>query len=499
MAGREAFRTGRRRRFAPVAGRFVAACLLASLAACGGGGGEADTAGVSPAPTADAPLPPPPPPAPQTPNGLGDGTNLRTEASSYVATFRDPDATTYDARQLKGSFGWLVESPATLDGLIVYGQSNAGLNVATDTNLNLRKPLFPHTVVGSSLYFAATDQTLWPNVAAPPFVDLYDPPDQSAHLPATLDAYAAEQVSRDGGRAPSGIYAYTQWQGGAPIEAFVKGSVNYRDLLAEVRRTTASAKLYGRSFAVRGIVWIQGETVSPNYGATLERLADDLAADIQAVTGQTSRPELMIQQINRLDPDPRITDVELDQLALARRRFGTGITMIGPMYQARLGAGDFIHVADTGKMALADVAGLAIDRIRRGQSFTPLWPIAVTRNGAEIDVKFAVPGKALAFDTDLVPPTTAQGFAYRDDANSAHIVAVALVGGDIVRITLDQAPSGTGRRIDYALGYEPANGFVAARGNLYSEDAATSVYSRLGYPVPTKVRHYAVRFSEVVP
>jgi hypothetical protein len=498
MAEREAFGTERRRRLGPLAGGCLAACLLASVAACGGGG---DTAGVSAAPTADAPLPPPPPPpAPQTPNGLGDGTNLRTDGDTFVATFRDPDATTYDARQVRGSLGWLVDSPAPLDGLIVYGQSNAGLNVATDTNLNLRKPLFPHTVVGSSLFFAATNQTVWPNVATAPFVDLYDPPDQLAHLPATLDAYAAEQVSRDGGRAPTGIYAYTQWQGGAPIEAFVKGSVHYQDLLAEIRRTTASAKLYKRSFAVRGIVWIQGETVSPNYGATLERLADDLAADIQAITGQATRPELMIQQINRLDPDPRITGVELDQLALARRRFGTGITMIGPMYQGRFGAGDSIHVADIGKMAMADVAGIVFDRIRRGQSFTPLWPIAVTRNGTEIDVKFAVPGKALAFDADLVPPTAAQGFAYRDDAGSAHVVSVALVGGDTVRITLDQAPSGTGRRIDYALGNEAAaNGFAAARGNLYSEDTATSVYGRLGYPVPMKVRHYAVRFSEAVP
>ena len=127
-------------------------------------------------------------------------------------------------------------------------------------------------------------------------------------------------------------------------------------------------------------------------------------------------------------------------------------------------------------------------------------PIAVTRNGVEIDVKFAVPGKALAFDGDVVPPTPDQGFVYRDDANSAHIVAVTLVGADVVRITLDQPPTGGGRRIEYALDNQLApDGFTSGRGNLYSEDAATSVYARLGYPVPTRVRHYAVRFSESVP
>lgn len=488
-----------RRPLASLAGRLAAACLVLSLGSCGGGGSDAGTVVIAPPPTAGTPVPSPPPPPPPPANDLGAGTNLRTEGAAYLVTFRDPDGTTYDARQLQGSSGWLVESTATLDGLIVYGQSNAGPNVATDINANLRKPIFPHTVVGSSLRFFGTNETAWPSVAAAPFADLYDPPDQIAHLPATLDAYAAEQASRDAGRAPTGLYAYTQYQGGAPIESFVKGSINYQDLIAEVRRATASAKLYGRSFAVRGIVWIQGETVSPNYGATLETLADNLAADIQAITGQAARPELMIQQVNRLDPDPRITGVELDQLALARRRFGTGITMIGPMYQGRLGAGDSIHVADTGKMALADVVGLVFDRIRRGQSFTPLWPIAVTRNGAEIDVKFAVPGNALAFDGDLVAPSRDQGFAYRDDANSAHIVGVAIVGGDTVRITLDQAPTGSGRRIEYALGNEPENGFVSARGNLYSEDSALSFYARLGYPVPAKVRHYAVRFSEAVP
>jgi hypothetical protein len=470
-----------------------AAWLCVCLAACGGDGGAAT--GIDPGP----PVVTTPPLSSTEPNALGSGTNVRAEDTAFVATFHDPDGTTFDARQLRGTAGWLVDSAAPLDGLLVYGQSNAGLSVATDTNKALHIPLFPHTVVGSSLGFAGDNMTVVPNVTAASFADLYDAPSLIGHFPATLDAYAAERFARDAGRAPTGIYAYTQSQGAQPIDSFVKGSVNYQKLLADVRRTTASAKLYKRDFIVRGIVWIQGETVTGDYAATLEKLADDLAADIAAITGQTVRPELMIQQINTTDAQPGITGVELDQLALARRRLGKGITLIGPMYQARFGPGDIIHVSDLGKMALADVAGLVFDRVRRGLSFTPLWPLAATRTGVTIDVKFAVPGNGLAFDADLVPPTPNQGFNFWDDTRSAHVVSVAIVGADTVRLTLDQVPTGPNPRVQYALGNDAVvDGFASGHGNLYSGDAASSVYQRLGYPVPAKVRHYAVRFEQPV-
>lgn len=475
--------------------------MLLTLSGCGGGGGGSATGGTVPVETPVPVPPPPPPPPPAVVMNLGDGTNLRSDGNDFVATFKDADGTTYDARQVGGSPGWLVESAAPLDGLLVYGQSNAGLYVATDVNANLRKPLFPRTVVGSSLGFYGTDTSVWPNVASAPFADLYDPPGAIGHLPATLDAYAAEQVARDAGHASTGLYAYSQYQGGQPIGAFIKGSVNYQDLMNEVRRAAASAKLYKRTFVVRGIVWIQGETVSANYGATLEQLADDLATDIVAITGQKVRPELMIQQINLPDAQPSVTGVELDQLALARRRQGSGITMVGPMYQGRFGAGDLMHVSDLGKMMLADVAGLVFDRIRRGVPFTPLWPVAVSRNGAVIDIKFNVPGNGLALDTDWLPNDIANyGFAYTDSVPSAYVQSVRIVGADTVRLTLNTAPTGGNGQVQYALGNEAAaDGFSAGRGALYSEDSAASVYRRLGYPVPAKVRHYAVRFAIPVP
>ncbi len=472
--------------------RGAAAWLLPVLAACGGGGSAGDSAHASPA------EPPPIVLSSTEPNALGDGTNVRTDGNDFVASFRDPDGTAYDARQLRGTAGWLVESNAPLEGLLVYGQSNAGVSVATDADKALHRPLFPHTVVGSSLRFAG-DEKSGPGPATASFADLYDPPQLIGHYPATLDAYAAERVARDGGRAPTGLYAYTQSQGAQPITSFLRGGVNYETLVAEVRRATASAKLYKRNFLVRGIIWIQGESATSDYAAGLETLADTLVEDIMAITGQAVRPEFMIQQINTVDDKPGITGVELDQVALARRRQGRGITLIGPMYQARFGAGDIIHVSDLGKMALADVAGLVFDRIRRGLGFTPLWPVSAIRHGVTIDVKFAVPGNGLAFDTDLVPPTPNQGFNFWDDSRSAEIVSVAIASPDTVRITLDRVPTGPNPRIQYALGNDAViDRFASGRGNLYSEDSAASVYQRLGYPVPAKVRHYSIRFEEPV-
>ena len=471
--------------------------VMALLGGCGGGDGGAGGVPVSGA--APSPTPAPAPSATPTPAPPATPTNVRSDPRGLLATFRDADGTVYEALQIPGSSSWLVDAAAPLQALYGYGQSNAGGDSPPGPVAALRTALFPNTVVGGATRFFADGKDAVSDPAAAPLVDLFEPATHVSNLAATLTAFAAERVSRDAGRAPTGIYGFTVYENGEPITTFErKAAAPHNDfalLINDVRRATASARSYGRDFAVAGVLFVQGETPTAGYAASLRGLASDLAAAIMPITGQRTRPRLLIQQINQTDTFGRGSGVELDQLAVARE--GGDVVMVGPMYQGPLS--DYIHQGTIGRMMGADVAALVFDAVRRGQPFTPLWPTSVVRNGATIDVAFALPGAALAFDTDFVPMTANHGFGYQDETGPIPIGSVGIVDDRTVRIVLGTAPSGAGGRLDYALGNETdADGYAGGRGNLYSEAPTASVYFRLGYRVPPRPRHYAVRFSATV-
>ncbi|EPR9350515.1 hypothetical protein ACU9SG_005443, partial [Serratia marcescens] len=80
--------------------------------------------------------------------------------------------------------------------------------------------------------------------------------------------------------------------------------------------------------------------------------------------------------------------------------------------------------------------------------------------GNVIDVKYYVPFPPLVIDTDFLGDCAGKGYSL--EAGSASVVSVAVVGGDTVRLTLDQAPAVTDHLLIGFTNTTPAN-----NGNIY--------------------------------
>jgi hypothetical protein len=438
---------------------------------------------------------------------LGSGTNLRRDGDDWLAHFTDSDGVSYEARQIPHSTDWVVESNRPIEGIFTFGQSNAGFMFAPGQPIITATP-FPHTVlksqnggiIGGAYRFSEK---------AVPFISLTSANERFL-ISGSLDAFAAEQIGRDNGRTPTGLYHFTQYEDGKAIFDFLPDTPKYVALLSNIRMATASAALYGRQFVVRAIIWQQGETdifnKNDHYADELRQLIDGLQADIPKITGQHFLPQFMLRQVNGFQNNPTYWPVVRDQYLVAKERRYKGVTMIGPSYLGSVA--DHIHFTLSGRMIAADVTGVVLEKVRSEKVFVPLEPIRVVRNGATIDITFALPGGPLKLDRDIVPDTMNEGFVYSDSTDSASIRSVAVVSDDIVRIQLDRVPSGDNKVIRYALDnfgspahpFQTTVNYVGPRGTLYSQDSAKSVYARLKYPnVPEYARHYSVQFQMNVP
>ena len=194
--------------------------------------------------------------------------------------------------------------------------------------------------------------------------------------------------------------------------------------------------------------------------------------------------------------------VEQEQLAVARARFGLGVTLTGPMYQQPLS--DSIHADNLGRMMGGEVDALAYHwAVTKGEDFHPLWPVAggVTRTGTEVRVPFALPlgTSALRIDDDWVLTVPDAGFIWTDDGAGVGIASVAIDGTEVV-ITLDGDPGvTTSETLEYAIFNAPDDtGWASGRGLIYADSGQPSVYYRRGFAVPPTIRHYSVRFKEIL-
>ncbi|WP_189621008.1 sialate O-acetylesterase [Novosphingobium colocasiae] len=465
-------------------GAMLAVAGALCLSGCGGSdGGSTPTPTPSPTPTpTETPTP--------GPSDLGSGTDVQAVGADWLATFTDPDGTRYRARQLGGTSGWLAESSGPVEAILGYGQSNAtGAGLSEPDKLGV---MFPRTVV--MLTSGPEWQLATPRpAAADSFVSLASIP-TSGTLPGALDSFAAERAARDAGRSPAGIYQFTVSAAGQSILSFMPGRSTYQVLMENVRQAKAAAQRYGRGFEVRALIWTQGENSTAGYADDLRKLIDAVQGAIMAITGQTRPPEFMIRQTAGATAKGPATEAAQAQWTVARERLGHGVTLIGPLYQGAMS--DQHHYTTESRMMFADLAALAMESVRRGEVYQPVWPLSVTRVGRIIDVRFNVRGSGLQFDRDRVPATESEGFRFEDATGVIAIASVAILGTDTVRVTLDQDPAAGGGTLSYAMVDQPLSSFSGTRGTLYSqEDGVNTVFGRLGYAVPVHPRHYAIRFE----
>ena len=270
-------------------------------------------------------------------------------------------------------------------------------------------------------------------------------------------------------------------QGAASITVIRKnGSGNaYAASLFEV---TALTRLL-EGYQVGAVILTHGEADAelPSYEDDIALLAADYAADLPAITGQ-NRPVPLILSQQHADP---VTGRSTSTVAAWKAGVDHPgkIYCAGPKYQYAY-ASDRIHLLAGAYDRLGvKYAEVFNEVVVLGHDWQPLQPIAATRDGQTISVRFHVPSPPLAWDEAFGAPhqfvhvewKNGRGFEVQDGVGDMTITDVA-IDGDTVRIGVDRAPDTTAGPliVRYAMTQDAttlAGGLVSGRfGQLHDSD-----------------------------
>jgi hypothetical protein len=270
-------------------------------------------------------------------------------------------------------------------------------------------------------------------------------------------------------------------------EVSATGTVPYLRGLAQIE---AGRRLAGsNSYQFRAILAVHGEGDSINqvYDRDIRQWRIDYEADIHRLTGQTNVIPMLHTQISAwgnlgnatrtLSPFRMLDEFERDPLRTV---------LVGPKYFLPYRPEDGLHLTSLGYAWLGEYYAKAYRQlVIEGQAWSPVRPMpdGITRSNNIVEIQFTGQIGDLVFDTNLV--TNPQGvifdaraspsfgvalikvgpygFEYWDSHGtgapwecSTVIVEASLVGTDTVRLTLNQAPLGQGRRIRYGYTALPA-------------------------------------------
>ena len=291
--------------------------------------------------------------------------------------------------------------------------------------------------------------------------------------------------------------------GAKPYALLKKGTRPYGVGMAQVTAGRDLAARLGKSYVVRAITTVHGESdhaeKNGRYEEDLREWQADYERDVQALTGQTEPVPLFETQMSSWTRMMRGTETSAIPAAqLAAHLHSSGrIVLVGPKYHLPY-AKDGIHLTSEGYRHMGEDYAKAYRRVvLDGRPWEPLRPTSVTLEGKVIRARFLVPVPPIVLDTTLVSDPGTYGFEYTDgSAAPPAITRVEVTGPDTVAITLAEAPRAGDRRLRYAFtGVRGARSgpTSGARGNLRDSDATPSV-ARPGTPL----YNWCVHFDEPV-
>lgn len=424
--------------------------------------------------------------------------NIRMYPDKTVSTVQETDKTTFDVIQEQGLTP-IAASDEKVAILLFSGQSNAGGGGHSWTQYK-GGAKFPYTVMtfGS---LGNTGSSYGNNVLNPDNLQTIIPlRDYNVGLGTqylgTMASFAIENATRKS-MAPHSFMSATTWYGAKPIQDFIRGTAQWNALMTLAESAPSALSNYGKEAYCPAYFFIQGESGSENYDVSLRDYIDDVIPEIKSRTGQSTNPEFFMAQINTSVTGTTETGAVLAQYKVGLERLGAGVTVVGPMYQ--LPIADDIHPSALGRMMQGDLFSEIYDIvINKKKVFQSLMPTSITLSGNVITVVFHVPAGDIEFDEEWVAAAPNFGFKYVDSTDSATITDVTIAGRDTIEITLDQAPSGSGRLLKYAQPQTVVDGWTSGRGQLMSKTRTRSFYYEQGYNVPEFVSHYCLRFTEAV-
>lgn len=288
--------------------------------------------------------------------------------------------------------------------------------------------------------------------------------------------------------------------------------VAFDENMMQVEDAAAIAKAAGKSYVVRAVTSVHGESDDYAYATdtqefpldgtdgthqSVKSYADgllewqrDYEAGIKARTGQTVPVPLLVSQHSGWN-DVATSAVAMHQYEAHVRSKGK-VVLVTPGYPIAFHE-DCRHYSNEGERQLGEYFAKAYARIVfEGLPWEPVHPKKVSLAGAVITAKFHVPVPPLVLDTERVVDPGDYGFEVVDAAGRALPIAkIGLQGPDVVTITLAEAPAGPAR-LRYAYRTIPHScpgRFAGARGNLRDSDDAPSQY---GYELFNWAVHFDV-------
>jgi len=288
---------------------------------------------------------------------------------------------------------------------------------------------------------------------------------------------------------------------GARYAQIKKGTAAYAQGMAQVAAARDLAKAAGKSYVVRAITTVHGETDhvmgTASYEANLLEWQADYEADIATATGQPRPIPLLETQMSSWTVLGSTTStIPAAQLAAHVASAGK-VVLVGPKYHLAY-APDGLHLSNVGYRHMGEDYAKVYRRIVfEGKRWEPVRPRSISRTGASVTMMFHVPSPPLVIDTKLVSDPGNRGFEYVDGTGSPpSIVNVEVTAPETVVVTLSAPPKVANGRIRYA--YRGGKVNVSAgpttgpRGNLRDSDGTVS---RSGNPL----YNWCVHFDESIP
>lgn len=291
--------------------------------------------------------------------------------------------------------------------------------------------------------------------------------------------------------------------------------VAYDESMKQVTDAQALARAAGKSYVVRAVTAIHGESDDFGYAVgtpefpldgtdgtpgAITSYADgllewqrDYEKGVKAITKQSQPVPLLISQFSGWN-DIATSAVTQFQYEAHVRSKGK-VVIVTPGYTLDW-ASDCRHYTNNGERQLGEYFGKAYGRIViEGRRWEPVHPKTLSIAGNVITAKYYVPSPPLVLDTQRVTDPGNKGFEVVDGAkNPLPITGVALTAPDTVQITLATAPAGK-VHLRYAFTGTPhtcTGRFVGPRGNLRDSDTTPSQY---GY----ELFNWGVHFDMAVP
>lgn len=290
------------------------------------------------------------------------------------------------------------------------------------------------------------------------------------------------------------FFGFSAGIGGKSLWELSRGSAGYHRSMRGLEDAVMVARRSGYRVVVPAWVWDQGEnqtgdgTTRRQYRDMLRKLERDVGDDVMRLTGQATRPRMVINQIKTANNAQGLDQaIMLAQLDAHEAGFAV---LSGPRYQfepsAASGA-ETIHLTSAGQNRLGLQAQQAIYGEICGRGWSPLMPLEVTvTSPTTIQVDCHVPTAPLVIDaTGAVSPAGLRGLYGFDvrlpDGTYAVISSVTVQNGTSLVLTLAAPLTVAWVQVGYAMRRNSDSStddgpVVGARGCIRDSAAATNLY-----------------------